>query len=159
MEIERKFTIKKLPENLESCRARMIEQGYLCTNPVMRIRRDNEDYYFTYKGKGLLAREEYNLPLDRESYLHLFAKIDGTPITKKRYMIPIKKPAYRAGYTPNPETDFSLTIELDIFSSPSGMILAEVEFASVEAADAFLPPDWFDKDVTDDPKYHNSNMI
>lgn len=159
MEIERKFTIKQLPEKLEAYPVRIIEQGYLCTDPVMRIRRDNEDYYFTYKGKGLLAREEYNLPINQESYLHLLSKIDGRQIQKKRYMIPLKKPAYKTGYTPNPETDFPLTIELDIFSSPADLIIAEVEFPSVEAADAFLPPDWFLEDVTDDPNYHNSNMI
>lgn len=62
MEIERKFTVKKLPENLERYPSRLIEQGYLNTNPVVRVRRDENDYYLTYKGKGLLAREEYNLP-------------------------------------------------------------------------------------------------
>ena len=159
MEIEKKFTIKKLPENLEQYDCRIIEQGYLCTNPVMRIRRDNDNYYFTYKGKGLLAREEYNLPLNKEGYEHLLTKIDGHLIQKKRYMIPIKKPVFKTEYNPNPETDLNLVIELDLFSSPTGLIMAEVEFASTEAADAFIAPDWFDEDVTNDPAYHNSNMI
>jgi CYTH domain-containing protein len=33
-----------------------------------------------------------------------------------------------------------------------------VEFGSVEAAEAFLPPAWFGEDVTYRPAYHNSNM-
>ena len=39
MEIERKFLIKKenLPENLASYPCHRIEQGYLCTSPVVRI--------------------------------------------------------------------------------------------------------------------------
>ena len=64
MEIERKFLIKALPENLSSYQKHVIEQAYLCTDPVIRIRRQDHDYYLTYKGKGLLSREEYNLPLN-----------------------------------------------------------------------------------------------
>ena len=41
MEIERKYLIdeKNLPADLESCRSVLIEQGYLCRKPVVRIRR------------------------------------------------------------------------------------------------------------------------
>ena len=64
MEIERKFLIKELPENLSSYQFLTLEQAYLCTDPVVRIRRQDQEYYLTYKGKGLMAREEYNLPLN-----------------------------------------------------------------------------------------------
>ena len=37
MEIERKFLLKELPENLDSYPVRHLEQGYLCTAPVVRI--------------------------------------------------------------------------------------------------------------------------
>src|SRR5699024_1187730 len=89
MEIERKFLIDKenLPENLEQFPCRQIEQGYLCTAPVVRIRRQDEEYYLTYKSAGLMAREEYNLPLDREAYLHLKPKADGLVIAKTRYLM------------------------------------------------------------------------
>ena len=78
MEIERKFLIKKenLPENLASYPCHRIEQGYLCTSPVVRIRRQDDDYFLTYKSKGLMSREEYNLPLNEESFTHLKEKID-----------------------------------------------------------------------------------
>ncbi|MCI8504999.1 MAG: CYTH domain-containing protein [Lachnospiraceae bacterium] len=143
MEIERKFLVKKLPENLETYPCLLIEQAYLCTDPVVRIRRQNDDYYMTYKGRGLMEREEYNLPLNAKAYVHLKTKADGRAITKKRYCIPLG----------------TLTIELDIFSSPEGLILAEVEFPTREAALSFTPPEWFGKDVTKDSRYHNSNMI
>ena len=47
MEIERKFLIDKIPDSIElsSLKCRRIEQGYLCTEPVVRVRRDNDDYY------------------------------------------------------------------------------------------------------------------
>ena len=122
MEIERKFLIKQIPEGCTSFPCRQIEQAYLNTDPVVRVRRDNDDYYLTYKGKGLLSREEYNLPLNKEAYEHLLAKADGIILTKKRYMIPV------------PGNDH-LTIELDVFEGHyDGLILAEVEFASEEEA-------------------------
>lgn len=143
MEIERKFTVKRLPENLSGYPYHVIEQAYLNTDPVIRVRRQDGNYYMTYKGKGLMAREEYNLPLNRLSYEHLKEKADGNIISKKRYLIPC------APYT----------IELDIFEAPfAPLIIAEVEFPSVEEALAFVPPDWFGEDVTNDPAYHNSNM-
>ena len=147
MEIERKFLIKKeqLPKDLANCSFHKIEQGYLCTDPVVRIRRQDEEYYLTYKGTGLLAREEYNLPLSREGYEHLRPKADGNIISKKRYLIPI--------------TDTALKVELDVFDAPfAPLMIAEVEFPDVETANAFTPLDWFQEDVTNNPEYHNSNL-
>lgn len=89
MEIERKFLVPALPENLSSYPCHLIEQAYLCTSPVVRIRRQDDDFILTYKGSGMMAREEYNLPLTSESYGHLLPKADGIVITKKRYVIPL----------------------------------------------------------------------
>lgn len=142
-EIERKYLVRTPPENLSSFPFHEIEQGYLCTEPVVRIRRQDDDYYLTYKSKGLMIREEYNLPLTAEAYGHLREKADGRLISKRRYLIPFQK----------------YTIELDVFSSPEpGLLLAEVEFPSAEEALAFQAPDWFGKDVTDCPDYHNSAL-
>ena len=144
MEIERKFLIKKLPDNLTSYKARKIEQAYLCTDPVVRVRRDNDDYYLTYKSKGMIVREEYNFPLTKEAYGHLLAKADGNIITKTRYEIPEKD---------------NITIELDVFEGKfDGLLLAEVEFASEEEALGYIPPEWFGEDVSNSTKYHNSTL-
>lgn len=141
MEIERKFLIKQLPDNLESYPMRQLEQGYLCTAPVVRIRKDNDKYELTYKGKGSMVREEYNLPLTQAAYEHLKGKIDGRLITKKRYMIPFE----------------TYTIELDVFEGDlAPLTLAEVEFSSEEEANAFVAPDWFAEEVTFSRLYHNS---
>ena len=64
MEIERKYLVKQIPGNLGSFPCRIIEQGYLSTSPVIRIRKDNDLFELTYKSGGLMAREEVNLPLD-----------------------------------------------------------------------------------------------
>ena len=159
MEIERKFTIKELPADLENYPHRLIEQAYLCTSPVVRVRRDNDHYYMTYKGSGLMSREEYNLPLDEVSYEHLKQKADGYIITKTRYEIPIKAPRFMEGYVPTKASkDWEALIELDIFTGDISLIMAEVEFPDEETANAYLPEDWFLEDVTGDKRYHNSNM-
>ena len=158
MEIERKFTVKKLPDNLSQYTCHIIEQAYLNTDPVVRIRREDDAYYMTYKGKGLLAREEYNLPLNEPSYYHLREKADGNIISKKRYVIPIEHPTFMSDYGKTVDLK-SLCVELDIFEEPfAPLIIAEIEFPSIETAQAFLPLDWFAQDVTDDPAYHNSNL-
>lgn len=158
MEIERKFTLKSIPENLNEYPFHHIEQGYLNINPVVRIRKQDETYILTYKGSGMMAREEYNLPLTKDAYYHLREKIDGNLISKKRYLIPLNNPQFKEGY-PTPPDDYSLMIELDIFDAPfAPLIMAEVEFGSKESAEGFLPPDWFDKDVTYEKEYHNSVM-
>ena len=158
MEIERKFTVKELPKDLEKYPCHIIEQAYLNTDPVVRVRRQDDEYYMTYKGKGLLVREEYNLPLNESAYYHLREKADGNVIAKKRYVIPITEPTFSTDYTENID-QLSLCVELDIFDAPfAPLIIAEVEFPSEETANAFLPLDWFDQDVTNDPAYHNSNM-
>lgn len=145
MEIERKYLITTPPQDYASYPFHIIEQAYLCTDPVVRIRKEDETYYLTYKSKGLLAREEYNLPLTKEAYDHLLSKADGISLTKRRYRIPIEG------------TD--LTIELDIFSGDyEGLALAEVEFESVKQAEEFLPPDWFGRDVTFSGEYQNSRL-
>ena len=144
MEIERKYLVRRLPDDLSKYEAKKIAQGYLCTDPVVRIRRSNDNYYMTYKGDGLMVREEYNLPLTREAYEHLLPKIDGLLIAKTRYLIPL--------------TD-RLTAELDVFEGVlSALTLVEVEFDSVEEANTFVPPEWFGEDVTESGKYHNSYL-
>lgn len=51
MEIERKYLVKKIPENIEKYTHKELEQGYLCTEPVVRVRREGEEYVLTYNRK------------------------------------------------------------------------------------------------------------
>ena len=142
IEIERKFLVKKIPDNLDTYERIDMTQGYLNTNPVVRVRKENDDYVLTYKGSGLLSHSEYNLPLNKEAFDHLLKKCDGIIISKSRYKIPIEN---------------NLTAELDIFKGDlDSLKLVEVEFDSVEEANNFTPPEWFGEDVTTDGRYHNS---
>ena len=143
MEIERKFLVEHLPDNLEAFPKRHIEQAYLCCEPVVRVRRTDTRYTLTCKGSGLLAREEYELPLSEAAYLHLRAKADGAAIAKDRYALPLGP----------------YTVELDVFFPPfAPLALAEVEFPTRQAAGTFQPPDWFGREVTWEPAYQNVNL-
>ena len=153
MEIERKFTVRALPESLTRYPCKELEQGYLCTHPVVRVRKSVKNgeakYILCYKSKlGLekkadataqVCREE-EMPLTAESYETLLAKVDGRVITKTRYLIPYTK----------------YTIELDVFAGElAGLVFAEVEFPNEEEAKAFVMPDWFLEDVTFDDRFKN----
>lgn len=151
MEIERKYLIDRenIPFDIGQFESHLIEQAYLCTAPVVRVRQEDDTYYMTYKGGGMMAREEYNLPLTKCSYEHLRAKADGNIITKRRYLIPFNDNCL----------DKELSIELDIFDGKfAGLCLAEIEFETIEDAEAIVPPAWFGKDVTFEKTYHNSEM-
>lgn len=143
MEIERKYLVKQIPTDLSQYAVRIIEQAYLSTEPIVRVRRDNDLYELTYKSKGLITREEHNMPLTPDSYAHLLSKADGRIISKKRYMIPYK----------------NHIIELDVFEDTlAPLVLAEVEFDTIDDANSFTPPSWFGEDVSLKKDYHNSNL-
>ena len=124
VEIEKKFTVREIPFDLDKYSFHEIEQGYLNVQPAIRVRREDDAYYMTYKGapkgqmlnstcgsaEGVSDREtdaegeknigqtEYNLPLDEESYLHLCAKADGNIIRKRRYLIPLNEDSFTREY-------------------------------------------------------------
>lgn len=146
MEIERKFLIKKemLPDNLEQYPHHHLEQAYILTEPVLRIRQKDDSYILTYKGQGLMKREEVEFPLTKEAYDKLLTKTDGNIISKTRYKIPEKD---------------NLIIELDIFSGMFEKLhLAEVEFPDEESALSYKAPDWFGPEVTNENTFHNSTL-
>ncbi len=155
MEIERKFLIRdisNIPLDITKYKSKTIEQGYICTSPVIRVRRKDDDYILTVKGEGMMSREEHELPLTEETYLNLRDKADGIIISKRRYLIPLPDITDAADYA-------DLTLELDVFGGlHQGLIIAEIEFPSEELATGFVPPAWLSEDVTNDGHYHNSYL-
>lgn len=146
MEVERKFLTKKeeIPFDVTGFPCLQILQEYICFSPVIRIRQSNDMYILTVKGKGHLAREEFELPLGQEEYESLQQKAEGNPIVKKRYLVPL------AG---------ELTAEVDFYEGAlAGLATTEVEFASLEEAEAFVPPKWFGQDVSRDRRYKNAAL-
>lgn len=149
MEIEKKFAIKKIPEDLNRYNKHEIEQGYLCIKPTVRIRKSDNNYYLNYKWKNkdiidvdAIHNIEYEMKLTKENYYHLANKIDNYLIKKTRYLIPLKD-----GHT----------VELDVFhGNLEGLLLAEVEFENDTDVKEFKKPNWFGSDVTSDKRYDNT---
>ena len=152
MEIERKYLIRKMPQETADCLKLEIEQGYICRKPVVRIRKSNDDYILTFKQKhegsgksgNPLMNEEFEFFLDRKAYEHLKTKVDNNIICKTRYVIPL---------------DGGLKAELDVFHGKlEGLVFVEVEFPDVESADSFVAPEWFGEDVSADKRYRNGYL-
>jgi len=143
MEIERKYLADPSALNLADYPAIQMKQGYLFTDPVLRIRQENDAFVLTVKSGGLLKREEYELSLTREQFEKMSGSVQGCFIEKTRYLIP---------YAP-------YTIELDVFQGAlKGLIYAEVEFPSEKEALSFTPPSWFKKEVTEDGSFTNASL-
>lgn len=144
MEIEKKFLLKEMPAEREFLDCSELVQVYISTDPVIRIRKKNDSHVLTVKGEGLMAREEFELPLSSIQYEKLLEKASFHPIRKVRCRIPL---------------DGELIAELDLFKDRlEGLAMVEVEFPTLEAAAAFSPPSWFGREVTEDPRYHNSRL-
>ena len=142
MEIERKFLAQELPQNLHIHPSATIEQSYISFSPTIRIRKKNESFFLTVKGKGHMVREEFEMEILEEEYLILKEKIDGKIVVKTRYFILL-------------EHDF--IAEFDVYEGDLlGLYTIEVEFEKLEIANQFVPPLWFGREVTQDPRYKNT---
>ncbi|MCR5520616.1 MAG: CYTH domain-containing protein [Lachnospiraceae bacterium] len=159
MEIESKYLIDEtLPFDLDSLEKKEIEQAYINRKPTIRVRKQDDRYILTVKfetagdGSGLLCNEEHETEINAETFERLKAKRDGNIIKKTRCIVPLEP------YECNGET-VNVYAELDVFHGClEGLRFAEVEFPSIEAANAFVPPAWMTKNVSDDRKYKNGYL-
>ncbi len=144
MEIEKKYLTKEVPFSINRFECKQITQAYLSFRPTIRIRKSQEDYFLTIKGKGHVAREEFEIPITQKEFEQLSVKTEGKQVRKKRYLIPIEK-----GYT----------AEVDVYEGPlAGLMTTEVEFPTMEEAEGFVAPPWFGKEVSEDHRYKNTSL-
>jgi adenylate cyclase len=142
-EIERKFLVRNLPADLTSYPAAAISQGYLVSRDdgvQVRLRKSGERYSFAFKRGSGNVREEREIELSAEQFDKLWPATEGKRLVKTRYEIPLG----------------DRTVEIDVYGERhEGLVVAEVEFDTEEAAKNFTPPDWLGEDVTGDPRYSN----
>ncbi len=144
-EIERKFFISSLPENLDLYEKEEIEQHYI---PVqgkseVRIRSVGDKHYITEKSGPGIKRTEIEAEISKETFHSIEIK-SLTSLRKTRYIIPTKN---------------GDTIELNIYKDKlSGLNVAEIEFDSIDKAESFKQPNWFSFEVTYDKRYYNSSL-
>ena len=142
-EIERKFLVRKLPEQLAGFPHAEISQGYLVSlddGLQVRLRKSNERYSLTYKRGVGNVREEREVELTPIQFDALWPATEGKRLEKTRYDIPLG----------------NRVVEIDVYGGRHhGLVVAEVEFDDEESAKNFQPPDWLGDDVTGDPRYSN----
>jgi adenylate cyclase len=143
-EIERKFLVSAMPDDRGP--GIRILQGYLPLtgeDTEVRVRRKGDDTVLTVKRGHGLDRGEEEVAIGDEVFDALWTLTDGRRIEKTRYEIP----------------HGDVTIELDEFGGGlEGLRVAEVEFDSPQASEAFDEPGWFGREVTDDPAYANRTL-
>ena len=142
VEIERKFLVTSSPSWLGDSDSAEIAQGYVALDgeTEVRIRRHGEAHSLTIKSGAGLVRTEVELDLDAAGFEQLWPLTEGRRVVKRRHLVPSGR----------------LHFEVDVYSGDlAGLAVAEVEFASVAAAEAFDPPGWLGLEVTADPSYKN----
>lgn len=146
VERERRFLVDVPPSGLVPSGPVLLRQGYLESGEQRSVRvRDAgaDGCTLTVKSGQGLERIELEWPITRDDFDVAWPLTDGQRIEKVRHSIP----------------QGSLVIELDVFGGDlDGLVIAEVEFDSVEASDAFEPPAWFGREVTEDGRYSNASL-
>lgn len=144
-EIEKKFLVtnddwRKLGEGKDYC------QGYLSSGsgPTLRIRTIGKRGIITVKGpteNGGRLEFEYDIPYADAK--EMLAKLCHKPLIEKtRYKI----------------KQDNFIWEVDEFKGDNaGLIFAEIELESIDQH--FDIPPWIGKEVTDDPRYYNANLV
>src|SRR5947207_9158815 len=134
-EIERKFLVRKIPDDLTSYASNEISQGYLVSlddGTQVRLRKTGERYSLTFKRGTGNVREEREVELTAGQFDALWPATEGKRLVKTRYEIPLG----------------DRVLEIDVYHDRhEGLVVAEVEFDDAEAAKNFQPPDWLGDDV------------
>jgi adenylate cyclase len=142
-EIERKFLVKRLPDEIRHSRRFRIAQGYLAHEQGdrhVRMRKKAKAASLTYKFGHASSREEREITLSVKQFAILWPGTAGRRLRKTRYEIPWK----------------NVTIEIDVYHGRNhGLIVAEVEFPDQVSRRKFKPPHWFGREITGDKRYSN----
>lgn len=145
-EIERKFLVKSIPNNLDQYPRQEINQGYIAVSDdgtEVRLRKEGDKYFQTIKSGGGEIRAEIEIEITEEQFNSLWQTTEGKRLEKVRYRIP----------------HGDRVIELDTYHGLlEGLISAEIEFDSPESSDQFIPPEWFGSDVSKDKRYKNQSL-
>jgi len=144
-EIERKFVLAAEPEWLGSAPAEEIEQGYLAASAdsEVRLRLIGGRPKLTVKIGSGLVRAEQEIDLSEEQFETLWPLTAGRRVSKVRHRGPIDR----------------LTVEVDVYrGAHAGLIVAEVEFATVADGERFEPPPWLGTEVTGDERWANRSL-
>ncbi len=119
-----------------------MRQGYISVRPTVRIREEaltggETKYILCFKSGSGLAREEIEREIDKELFTRLEEKIIGKPLI----------PKLRRSY----QLPDGMVLEVNHVDEgqPTEFWYAEVEYPTVEAARAFVPPPFLGEEKTE----------
>lgn len=152
IEIERKYLLTSNPRELietgiiQFIQEERIEQTYIAmdTDQELRVRRivnlsnDAVSYTHTFKNGVGLAREEIEYGITETIYNQIMEAFGYIPLTKNRITAKYEQ----------------IKVEIDIYDQVQFTVV-EVEFASMEEADTFVPPAWFGEEISFNKTYSN----
>ena len=146
IEIERKFLVDKTKLPILTEGGYTIKQGYIQTvvYTTVRVRIRDKEAFLTIKGKNKGAtRLEFEYPIPLNDANDMLKNLCNTSvIDKTRYLVKHDGHVW----------------EVDIFEGDNkGLVVAEVELESEN--ETFTLPNWVIKEVSDDTRYFNSNLI
>ena len=149
-EIERKYAVKYIPEDLKIIDIFDIEQAFIYKDAktVIRVRKiqnqksNNIEYIYTVKTKGDMESNQFSNVakvyeiesyMQEEEYNTLIKNKISNIIRKTRIVIPIGN---------------NLNVEMDIYKDYlEGLITAEVEFTNEDIANTFEKPEWLGEEM------------
>lgn len=142
IEIERKFLLANDNWRSQIYQSTRIAQGYLATDPTVRVRVKGDTGFLTIKGKSSdgISRAEFEYPIPFDDALELL-KLCPNVLDKTRHLI---------GYG-------DLTWEIDEFHGENaGLIVAELELPAIDTP--FDKPAWLGTEVSGEARYYNSML-
>lgn len=145
-EIERKFLVNLPPEVPEASGPVRLRQGYLAIDGGVEVRLREADGATTMTikaGRGV-SRTEVEVPLDADDAEALWEHATERSLRKARRRIPLAD---------------GFVAELDEYEDAlAGLRVVEVEFPDDDVARAFVPPDWFGREVTGEDGWSNADL-
>ncbi len=145
-EIERSFLVPARPGSEELGPGVGLRQGYLAFDGQVevRVRLAEGSATLTVKAGRGLHRTEVEAAITTPEAEELWPHTEGRRIEKVRYRTTLAT---------------GEVAEVDVYEGTlAGLVTAEVEFATEDAAHAFEPPAWFGRDVTTEPGWSNASL-
>ena len=144
-EIERKFLVLNNDFMNDSYENYAIKQGFISNDPerVVRIRIARNKGFLTIKGKNIgIERLEWEKEIAIKEAEILLTLCKKPILDKTRFLVNFH----------------SFIYEIDVFNNENhGLIIAELELEN--SNQPFEKPLWLGKEVSDDNRYYNSNLI
>lgn len=148
IEVERKFILSELPPSDHLGSGVHFRQGYLAEEDAVevRVRITASAATLTVKAGAGISRTEVETAIPPAQAEALWPHTVGRRIDKTRFTVTLDDPLRSVA-------------EVDVYAGElDGLCVVEVEFDSEDNAAAFTPPDWFGRELTEQPGWSNAAL-